>query len=399
MTQPSPTLGLVEVSVPEGPLLAIYGDGGSDRDAALLGFAHALATSLWWSDMEPATLVTRSSPRPTIGVIGRFDEATRRRLGWIQYEVDHVLPHTMVLTYADAEAATMALADRFLDRFERSELERSQFQAIPRGGHIVLGLLAYALQLSAEQLSAPAGPDRTSVVVDDCILTGRRIGETLARIDSSDIVIASLYASPAARAEIVHREPRVRDCLSARDLTDLAPERRSDDYEAWRSRWAERDGRDTYWHGLTEHVCFPWNEPDIAFWNPIHQRQELGWPLAPVRAWQQHRAAERTNPHIHVMAGSRGPYRAADRIYAGPVDGAFVVANGVTEQAWSLDPVAADMWNALTGADSWSEALAELENAYDVRSEVLEHDLRRLVDTLHERGLLSVEGGTAHSGR
>jgi hypothetical protein len=151
---------------------------------------------------------------------------------------------------------------------------------MPRGGFIVLGMLAYVLDLRPAQLAPSPPSDVPLVVTDDCAISGVRFSDMLDRCENRQVIFSHLYSHPDLRIAIERREPRVLACVSAQDLTDYAPAYYGDQYEAWRERWRQRPNPG-YWVGQPDHVCFAWNEPDTVFWNPVAQQAESAWRLLP----------------------------------------------------------------------------------------------------------------------
>ncbi|HEX6200804.1 MAG TPA: hypothetical protein VF150_11100, partial [Thermoanaerobaculia bacterium] len=178
---------------------------------------------------------------PSSGPLGETEQA---RLGALAALLDRLAGSARYVGYAQAERDCEALAAKLLARFSRAELQRFSYLPIPRGGLIVLGMLSYLLDLAPERLAVGRPPDGPVVVIDDCALTGARLAATLRALPETEVVFAHLYSHPALRRAVVRREPRVVECLAARDLRDLAPESYPDpkDLGRWRRRWRRRLG-------------------------------------------------------------------------------------------------------------------------------------------------------------
>lgn len=69
-------------------------------------------------------------------------------------------------------------------------------------------------------------------------------------------------------------------------------------------------------------------------------------------------------------------------------ESAFV--NLETERYFGLDDVGTRMWQVLTAADSIRSGYETLLAEYDVKPELLEKDIRELIDSLLEQGLVEV---------
>ena len=120
-----------------------------EPNAALPALARALATSPDW----PATgaiLVIRQYPSPKLAVFGRFDPTGR---AWLEAQCRNLEPSCARLRYVgytqvqrDCEALAAELKRRL-----GGAVSKARFTAIPRGGLIVLGLLAAGLGIAREQ--------------------------------------------------------------------------------------------------------------------------------------------------------------------------------------------------------------------------------------------------------
>jgi hypothetical protein len=220
----------------------LYGAGSPGERVTRL--AAALATSPILADMGPTSFVVRQHPEPALAAIGEFGDADRPRLGSLRHMIESVLPTTRYITYEAAEAACRHLAEHLVERVGSSPLRHAQLRPIPRGGHIVLGMLGYILGLNSAE-----GGNGPLIVVDDCAISGARFRQFLDGTDAEEeIVFAHLYSAPELREAIELTKTRVR-CVSGEDLVDLAPERLGPDHAAWQQRWRDRTAGRAYWHG------------------------------------------------------------------------------------------------------------------------------------------------------
>jgi hypothetical protein len=364
-----------------------------EPEAQLRALAGALSISPLWKEMSRAVLVVRMEPNPLLGVVGYFDAAGRARLEWLRRLLDRALPHMRYVGYAQAEKDCERLAARLVERFGRDELRNFRFTAIPRGGFIVLGMLAYVLGLRRSQLESPHPPEAPLVVVDDCALSGVRFGRFLERSESRRIVFAHLYSPPELRDAIEAGKPRSVTCVSAHDLQDYAPEYQGDEYSAWRKRWMARMDPYGYWVGQTEHVCFAWNEPDSSIWNPVTNREETGWRFVPPELCLKNRPAPGAKPiPVQVQPRGKGPLKPSSHVLFGELEGQIVVGDLKVEESFMLSDVGADMWQAVVKYGNLEDVAETLLKDYDVDSVALQADLRDFVDDLLCRGLLESEG-------
>jgi hypothetical protein len=345
--------------------------------------------------MPRAALVVRPEPNPLLGVVGYFDAAGRARLEGLRWLLERILPNLRYVSYDQAEKDCEQLATQLAQRFGRDALRDFRFAAIPRGGFIVLGILAYILRLGREQLEPPHPPEKPLVIVDDCAFSGVRFGEFMERCESRRVVFAHLYSPPELRDAIEAREPRV-DCLGVRDLRDRAVENLGDEYPAWRERWMERMDRRGYWVGQPDHVCFAWNEPDIDIWNPVTEREESGWRFVPPELCLKNRSAPGAEPiQVQVQPEGRGPLMPSDHVLFGELEGQVVVGDLKAQESFVLSDVGADMWRAVVEHGDLEGAADALLKHYDVEEATLRADLRSFADDLHSRGLLENEGARA----
>ncbi len=386
------------LTLPAGEVLAALAEtfGDAEEGDLLEGFAQALTAGPAWERIETAVLVVRTAPAPLLGFLGAFDEAEEARLRALQGQLRHTLRRLRYVCYAQAERDAEQLAQRLTRRFGREAVRRFRFAAIPRGGHLALGMLAYALGLDHAQLTPPHPPETPLVVVDDCAISGARFGHFLSDLGERPVVFAPLYAHPDLRAA-VEEEPQVLACLSARDLRDHAPERLGDDYPDWKARWRER-APGGYWTGQPDHVVFPWNEPDIGVWNPVAEQVEHGWRVAPPAYCLKNRltntnragpeAPPRVQVHVQVQPRASGLLRPADAVLFGMLEGDVLVADAEAGACFRLAGVAGAMWQALLAHPTRNEALAALLQTYDVDEATLRADLFAFADDLLTRGLL-----------
>jgi len=365
-----------------------------EPEARLRALASAVSVSPLWRETPRAVLVIRLGPDPLLSVVGYFDDASRTRLEGLRWQLDHVMSRLRYVDYAQAEKDCEQLASRIVERFGRDELQNFRFTAIPRGGLIVLGMLAYTLGLQRSQLEPSHSPGTPLVVVDDCALSGVRIGEYLEHSQSRRIIFAHLYSPPQLRNAIETAEARRVTCVSAHDLRDYAPEYQGDGYLTWRKRWLDRmDGR-AYWVGQPEPLCFAWNEPDRSVWNPITNREETGWRLVPPELCLQNRPAPDAKPvEVQVQPEGKEPLKPSAHVVFAEFEGQVVVGDVTSEESFVLDGVGADMWRAIVQYGNLKEVEEALLTSYEVDSATLLTDLRGFVEDLLSRGLLENNGG------
>ncbi len=362
--------------------------------------AAALTRSPYWTQLPSAVLAARAHPHPLLVALGDFGRVDQVRLDGLSRRLEFALAHPRYYDWSAVEESVVRLASKLTNRLGTDRLTRFRFSALPRGGLIVLGLLAYALGLSREQLTAPdqgSGTDAPLVVVDDCALTGARFRHHLAGISAPEVVFAPLAAHPDLCRAIEAAESRVTACIPGDELYDWAPELYGEGYTAWRSGWAQRKAGQSYWGGLPEYIGFPWSEPETSFWNIETGEMEPGWDLLPSELCLKHRSPSGApeDDSLQLCIVGPGPLRPADTVVWGRINDAVIVAGvaSVPEAApgacMRLDGTAADMWEALLEHGTVDAATEALLRLYEVDRETLRGDLAGFVTTLKEEGILS----------
>jgi hypothetical protein len=368
----------------------------------LIALARALTTSAVWQEMDEAVLVVRTEPPAGLAFLGRFSAEESARLQWLPAQLRRQLPHFRHVPWRQVETDVEELASRLVARLGRREVRDMQFEGIPRGGVIVLGLLAYALDLDPSRLAADEDARRPLVLVDDCALSGLRFGEVLRARASGprSVVFAHLYSHPDLRRIIEDREPQVIAAIAAQDLQDLAPQQQGDELDRWRSRWATRGADDVYWVGNPEHLAFPWSEPDCGFWDESMNRVRLGWRLAPPGACLKNRATAGAGAsRLQIQSSGQGLVTLAPRTFHAELDGRVIVAELESGQVVCLAGVAADLWREFLGAADPEVALDRVLDRYQTTRDVLREDARDFWRELRTRGLVTTIPALQERGR
>lgn len=360
-----------------------------DPAQALFALAHTINRSLWWRQVGDAVIVAREEPPPALGVLGHFESHSIPPLLAQSRALRRACSSLRYVAYEQVLSDCKQLASALRHRLGSENLETFAFAGLPRGGYIVAGLLAYALGLKQGSLLGPGVQPRRLVVVDDCALTGARFASYLARLEGVEqVVFAHLYSSLTLREQIEKEEPSVIACIAAHDLTEYSEEGLDTDSAGDRGEWFGRlDGR-RYSVGQTEHVVFPWSEPDRIIWNSAKDEVEAGWPLAPGRfCFENGNGGEEQAPVV-IQKMSSGPLRPAETVIFGPLRGELVVGDLADSRAFGLRGSAAAMWQAIVQTGSMEASVAALAAEYDVEEERLRADLEQFVDNLIQRGLI-----------
>lgn len=293
--------------------------------------------------------------------------------------------------YAEAERLAERLAELLLETVGDG-VRQARFEAIPRGGWIVLGLLAYALRLDRAAAGEPESPAPLTVVVDDCALTGARFASTLARLSSPAVVFAHLLSHPDLRRSIRRREPRVVACLAADDLTAAGE---GSEGEARRRAWARRLGPGRYWTGEVTPVAFAWSQPERLIWRPDERRYEGGWRAAePLASF-----ASRLELGLGAAA-RRGSHRLPAGVLWRAEDGGAELLRETDGRRFGLGEVELAMLRELLAEADRAASIERLAAAWAVPAERIERDLGRFARELVGEGLLEPapahgEGGDA----
>lgn len=344
---------------------------------------------------QRASVVLRPGGAPKLALVGWFSQAEaahiRAAIPWFI----NALSRLRLVDYTQVEAGCIRLGEALKSRLQDQFLEDASFVGIPRGGTVVLGLLSYVLGLDQTQIHPQDLTCGPLIVVDDCFLSGARLARFLEEHPSpTEVVAAGLYAHPDLRTAVEQEQPRVKACVTARDLTDYAPEIYGDDYEAWKARWDRRETGPRFWTGITEHLCFPWGEPDYGIWNLETEQTDRAWAVAPPdRSLKARFSGQRgSEGAVQVQQSSSGAITVPPEVfYATFSDQVLVGATG-SEECLELDGSAADFWMALVTCETILEAKSALRQKYNVKPKRLESDLRAFVEALADRQFLETEG-------
>lgn len=350
---------------------------GLSPEDALPGLARAIATSPGWPEEPAVSLLVRWRAEPLLAVFGVVDARTA---GWIEAQartLESTCRRLRYFNHCAAEEASEELAARLLAHLGPDQIREARFLAVPRGGLIVLGLLASILGLRREQLEPPHPEECLLVAVDDCALSGTRCIEILRRHPQARILFAHLASHPTLRSSLQALDPRVAGCLASRDLTGDAA--------------TVPAGLERVWTAHLEPIGFPWNEPDRSIWNPVAERWERGWRIIPPELCLKNRPASgsRSVP-IHVQAETQGGFRAAERVLCAEFGGEIALFDLENRCRFSFAGTGADLWRTLLRCDGVEAAVAELTRNYDVSEEALRKDLLRFSEELLTRGLLEI---------
>lgn len=365
------------------------GSAGCDEDA-LTCLARAILSTPGWSGAEGARLVVRRHPEPRLAVLGRLPAEMEE---WLTVSFGRLPEIAGRLVYLDDRTVRDQVAElsRKLLGELAGDLPAATFSPVVRGGFIVLGQLAYQMGLGPRQLQGEAAPGGVRVFVDDCIISGARAREIIERYRGDRIVFGVLWAHPGLIHRIEEEEKgRVR-VVAAQHLTDLAPEIHGSGYEEWLGRWRDRSDSGAYWHGITEHIAFPWSEPDVGIWSDMLGKTVLAFRVTPPELCLKNRVTFEGHARLlQVQPEASGPLRPADDILFADVDETIYIAATATARSLKLTSSAADFWRALVRRGSRQGMVEDISRLYDVDALALRADVEAFIAQLIEQGVLTM---------
>lgn len=373
-----------------GDRLPRTADGANSAGAAARTLARALATSPAARRLEGGAFVVREGPTAALGVLSRMDASDRAWLAAAIRALQGTIERLRWVQWPEVEAAAEELAEALRRRLGRERLADAAVRGVPRGGAVAMGLLAYALELTREAFDRDPGPDRLTLLVDDCALTGARFRERLARLPEGEVAFATLFSPPELRAAIEGEERRVVACVGGRDLPDHAARRLGSEYGEWVRRWRRRSGRRVYWIGQPDHLVFPWSEPQESIWDDERGRESPAFSVAPPELCLARRAPATGGPDVgvQVQPRGRGPLRPAPHLLWGRLEGVVVIRDPDRARALTLEGTAATMWRELVREGTPGAAARRVARAYDAPVDRIRADLEAFARQLLDRGAL-----------
>jgi hypothetical protein len=354
---------------------------GIDPHTRCLSLVAAISASPAWGRLRDRARLAVRPDQGLIGLFGSFQPEDRPALAALGWQTAGLLRRLRPVSYDDVAEACLDLAGQLQTVVASLGGNAYRMEPIPRGGHIVTGLLAYALGGVSDGGREPKA-DPVTILVDDCALSGTRLRQQIAAHPGRTLVVALLHAHPDLMRHVREAEGSVRATLAARDLVDHAPER--PDYVDWHARWSVRTP-DDYWTGDPDHVCYPWNEPDALIWNYVTKTAETAWRVVPP-SWC---LKNRVDGHVEDIqrcepaAGDLQP--TAQVIWANTGDGVLAVADGSDEVVLLRGDVAA-AWEAIVRTGTRVAALQALAGDDTVPGRAQRLDL--IVNSLVARSLL-----------
>ena len=313
-------------------------------------------------------------------------EVDQSRLSALATSMCSAYANLRYVDYKQAEYDCERLAAGLKQFYPGKDLDGFRFAAIPRGGLIVLGMLAYLLGLKPDRIQPGSGATGPLIVVDDCALSGARFSRFIETTNSQRLVFAHLYSHPGLRQGILDKEARVERCIAAHDLADHSTEGLSEaEHEAWLKRWKPRMGAKRYWIGQPSPVSFAWSEPDFYLWNTATNTAEQGWRFIAPHLCLKNKADLGLPP----PDGAYEPcWRVPRALAFACFDETLWLVRLDTKQVHSLSDVAADMWRALAVYGHRRPATDFLHALYDVGEDQLRDELASFAEVMLNKGLL-----------
>lgn len=248
-------------------------------EAALDTLAAAISSSLEGDEvLSVKGAMVRG--QPALLVLARGGDRMKARLAGQLEGVDSACRRLRWIGYRQADAVGARLARRLRRRFGGGP-KSLRFTAIPRGGWLAAGLVTRHLPVAVDGSTTRGGA--LLVVVDDCAFSGVAFRRFAAAHNGRPIVFAPLLATAALCRALERDEPGVEAVVAGELLPDRGRELLGGGYEAWRRRFAAILAERPAWIGLTDFVCFPWNEPQRWVLDPVSGRLERGWRILPAR--------------------------------------------------------------------------------------------------------------------
>jgi hypothetical protein len=360
---------------------AAYGErlGISDTGRAARYLAAAIASSVGWERYPGCTLLVREEPA-ALAIVGELALEAREELSAQADALRSRCRHFRYLSYQQAEVDCLRLAEQLGPLLRSPGWEVARLLAIPRGGHLVLGMLATLLDLPRERLLPTPDPSVPAVIVDDCAMTGTRFREFLSRLPAQRVAFAHLYSRPELRSAIRAAEPRVVACLTAHDLAALPVD------DPTETNWWDRLPGEAYLRVPSEVACFAWSEPDRVIRTSAGAILP-GWRMIPPELCLKNRRPG--GLPLELQNPGAGPLRPGRDVFFTDNGEVILAAGGTSGVVVRMEGLAAAAWRAVLATGDAADAEARLAAQFEVDPPLLHRDLRVVLDDLLTRRLLS----------
>ena len=339
----------------------------------------------------PHVIVYRVNPLPVLFALGYFEKEHISRLQKVANSIYWRASNLSYVTYRDAEEACRLLADQILRVLGSKKVEQAAFFGVPRGGLIVLGMLSYELDLDSNQVG-PSSEREIAVVVDDCALSGNRLGRFLRTLEDGQVLLATLFSNQNLRSAVCRSEDNVLDFVSAHELEDFSHLR--EDQDEWRQQWISRDIGKRYWLGTVSPVAFAWGDPDNARWNSVTEQMERGPSVVPPASCLKTRYQEWSRDEysqVKLQPSAKGPIKPPGSVVFGEVGESTIVANPEADVCIELEDTGAAIWHAMIKLGRRDDIVDSLLKDYDIDRTSLTSHVDRFLRHLEKNNLLTLE--------
>jgi hypothetical protein len=335
-------------------------------------FVKAIGSSpLEWL-RESSRLVLRPDPSPCCGILGTVDRGSAELFELAVKEMSEAVSRTQYVGYSRSIRLAKRLAARIEDRLG-TEVDRASAVAVPRGGFFVLGYLSHFIPLSVT--SDHTGP---TLLVDDVSLSGRRMSEWIDRLPDREVVVATLFSSTQVRESVARSYGDRVSWVSAEDVKTYGNTEPHPD-----------ETNPPPWRGVTEHICFPWTEPDRGI--RLHGTSEFftGFRLIPPELCLKNQVqSDRNRNRVKIVGNESGWIRTAGGVLWADIGEAVHLADTERGRSQTLDGTAAQFWIASFLFETRAEVTAHLSARYGIDEGRIFNDLDVFIGKMIDEGIL-----------
>lgn len=369
--------------------------GGSNAEEVSSFLARSILRD---SRLENAQIVIRRKADSLefngVYLFGDFSPLESERIFHLASQIRRADISARYVDYPELRMLCDTLAEKLLSTYGRNELKGFSFVPIPRGGHLVFGLLSYALDMKLESCGFTEGDQsRPLMLIDDCVFSAVNLIRYIGRWPGRDMSAAVLFAPPGM-VGIPRKLGGSVPLLSAEALTDYGPRLYGSQYPRWKDHWTRALGSSAQWIGQGDYLCFPWSEPEHAFTNRISGHSEKGFKLASAERCYANTCLPSAHNEVVELIEKLGPYSLSPGVVWARIDenrvsiADFRQVNDGVQQCFVLEDIAAAMWSSLVEHETIDSAITALGLSYDAPVRQIETDLQNLLSELSKLGLL-----------
>jgi hypothetical protein len=181
----------------------------------------------------------------------------------------------------------------------------------------------------------------------------------------------------------------VRACISARDLKSCVLSS-DEEQRAFEEVFKSDMSTSNYWMGLTEYLCFSWNEPDFVFFNAVTNKKESKWTIFPREVCLKNGPVRIP---VRVRENIRTEFTIAKDVISIHEDTCVTIENLITHYRYQVKEIAAEMWNALMESGTQDALLEKFYTEYDIDRITLRKDVDDFIQDLLSQGILKTHTG------